>query len=90
MEEARDWSWSSIHAYLRPGKGDGVTAVEALTPYLAAAKEIIAAGEEDARFDALRRSETIGRPIGNDAFLQRVEEQVGRTLKPGKRGPKPR
>ncbi|MDZ7751717.1 MAG: transposase [Gammaproteobacteria bacterium] len=89
VEKVQDWPWSSIHAYLRPGKGDGVTDVWALTPYLVAAKQIIAAGEEDARFDALRRSETIGRPIGNDAFLRRVEEQVGRTLKPGKRGPKP-
>ena len=89
MEKAEDWLWSSIHAYGRPAEGDGVTRIESVKPYLEAAMGIITSGEEDARFDAIRRSETIGRPIGNDDFLRRAEKQVGRTLKPGKRGPKP-
>jgi len=87
--KAEDWPWSSIHAYGRPVEGDGMTQIEAVRPYLEAAMRIITAGEEDARFNALRRSETIGRPIGIDDFLLRAEKQVGRTLKPGKRGPKP-
>lgn len=89
VDRAEDWPWSSIHAYGRPAEGDGVTHVEAVKPYLEAAMRIINAGEEDGRFDALRRSETIGRPIGMEGFLRRAEEQVGRTLKPRKRGPKP-
>jgi putative transposase len=89
VEKAGDWPWSSIHAYGYPAEGDGVTQVEAVKPYLEAAMRIITAGEEDARFDALRRSETIGRPIGTDDFLRHAEKEVGRTLKSGKRGRKP-
>lgn len=89
VDKAEDWPWSSIHAYGHPTVGDGVTQVEAAKPYLEAAMRIITAGDEDTRFDALRHSETIGRPVGMEDFLRRAEEQVGRTLKPGKRGPKP-
>ena len=89
VEKAEDWPWSSIHAYSHPVEGDGVTQIEAVKPYLDAAMQIITVGEEVARFDALRRSETIGRPIGIDDFLRLAEKQVGRTLQPGKRGPKP-
>jgi putative transposase len=37
----------------------------------------------------LRAAESIGRPLGNDRFLTRIERLTGRPLKPGKRGPKP-
>lgn len=57
---------------------------------LKAARQLIAAGEEDARFEALRRSETIGRPVGSEDFLRQAEKQNGRTVRPGKRGPKPK
>ena len=40
-------------------------------------------------FEPLRAAESIGRPLGNDRFLTRIERQTGRRLKPGKRGPKP-
>ena len=90
VAKAEDWPWSSVHAYRRPNKRDGVTDVEATEPYLKATKQIIKAGEEDARFKTLRQSETIGRPIGNYDFLRQAEKQVGRTIKPGKRGPKPK
>jgi putative transposase len=41
-------------------------------------------------FSRLRAAESIGRPLGNDRFLARVERATSRRLKPGKRGPKPR
>lgn len=37
----------------------------------------------------LRRAESIGRPLGGDAFIAGLEALTRRTLKPGKRGPKP-
>jgi putative transposase len=40
-------------------------------------------------FARLRAAESIGRPLGNDRFLARLERLTGRTVKPGKRGPKP-
>jgi putative transposase len=38
----------------------------------------------------LRQVETIGRPLGADAFIARLEAESGRTLRPGKRGPRRR
>lgn len=40
-------------------------------------------------FGALRSVESVGRPLGDDRFLARIERQTGRVLKPAKREPKP-
>jgi len=40
--------------------------------------------------NALRRAETIGRPVGGEDFLKRLEAAAGRALAPGKRGRKPK
>jgi putative transposase len=40
-------------------------------------------------FARLRAAESIGRPLGDDRFLNRLERLTKRSLKPGKRGPKP-
>jgi len=39
--------------------------------------------------EVLRRHESTGRPLGDDLFVGRLEEAVGKSLRPGKRGPKP-
>ena len=38
----------------------------------------------------LRRHVRTGRPLGDETFVGRLEEMVGRALKPQKRGPKPK
>ena len=40
-------------------------------------------------FGRLRAAESVGRPLGDDNFLARLERLTRRSLKPGKRGPKP-
>jgi putative transposase len=40
-------------------------------------------------FTRLRAAESIGRPLGNDRFLAKIERATKRSLKPRKRGPKP-
>jgi|GEM_PF-3138911 len=48
-------------------------------------------GEEDEdRVTRLRKAERIGRPVGDAAFLDRLEGAAGRSLRPGRPGPKPR
>lgn len=37
------------------------------------------------KFEALRKAEVTGRPIGDDEFIASLENQFERTLKPGKR-----
>jgi putative transposase len=49
---------------------------------------LLRTGEDEALSDALRKAESIGRPRGDSAFLDRVEALLGRDPKPGKRGPK--
>ena len=42
------------------------------------------------QFKRLRNAESIGRPLGNRKFLDRLERKTRRVLRPAKRGPKPR
>ena len=37
--------------------------------------------------DAMRRCTRTGRPLGSTAFIRRLEDTVGRRLRPNKRGP---
>jgi putative transposase len=88
VARAQDWKWASTRAHLR-GKADGVTATAPVKKMAGDFAELLASAPEDDLFDRLRASESIGRPLGSDRFLARLERQTGRVLKPGKRGPKP-
>jgi len=90
VARAQDWRWSSTRAHLR-GKDDGVTAREAVKQIFPDVAGLLSRTpeNEDDLFDRLRAAESIGRPIGSDRFLARIEKLTGRVLKPGKRGPKP-
>ena len=46
--------------------------------------------DDDAVLQALRLHGRTRRPLGSPAFIERMEVKVGRTLRPGKPGPKPR
>ena len=47
------------------------------------------AAADEERVMRLRRAEQVGRPIGDTASLDRLESEAGRSLKPGRPGPKP-
>lgn len=85
----QDWAWSSTRAHLR-GRDDGLTArapVKEIFPDIAGLLAH-APEDEEGMLTRLRAAESIGRPIGGDRFMARIEKLTGRTLKPGKRGPK--
>jgi len=87
VKKARDWKWSSVHDHLA-GKDGELTTV---APVLSRIKNFSAFLEDDIDdddFTALRRAEVIGRPIGSEGFIEALEEQTGRQLKPQKPGPK--
>ena len=42
------------------------------------------------QWDALRKHERTGRPLGADAFVADLERRTGRCLRPQPRGPKPK
>lgn len=88
VERAQDWRWSSVRAHLR-GKDEGLTALTPVLKRFPDFADMITSEPEADLFAALRAAESIGRPLGNDRFLDRIERRTGRILKPGKRGPKP-
>ena len=88
-KRATDWRWSSVHDQLsrkRSGTLTDTAPVRERHPDFAA---LIEAGEDEDLSMALRRAETIGRPLGDAAFIKTLERQTCRSLWPAKRGPKP-
>jgi putative transposase len=84
VRHAADWPWSSLHAQL--GADDGLTTTTAVATRYPDFAALIAAGEDAEGSRRLRQAETIGRPIGASAFIERLERESGRTLASGKRG----
>jgi putative transposase len=81
-----DWLWSSVHAHL--GRSDGLTATAPLLERYPAFADLLQSPEDAAATQRLRRAETIGRPLGDDAFVSQLEAASGRSLRPAPRGPK--
>jgi REP-associated tyrosine transposase len=88
VERAQDWRWSSTRAHLR-GRDDGLTALAPIRDRFPRFADLLAFEPEQDLFERLRAAESIGRPLGDDRFVARIERLTGRSLKPGKRGPKP-
>jgi len=89
VERARDWRWSSTRAHLT-GKDDGITARKPIKERFPDFADLLASAEEADAFARLRAAESIGRPLGGDRFLARIERLTARRLRSGKRGPKPK
>ncbi|GKQ49612.1 transposase [Bradyrhizobium sp. Ce-3] len=88
VQRAQDWRWSSTRAHLS-GKDDGVTVLRAVRERFPDFAGLLASEPEPDLIDRLRAAESIGRPLGDDRFLARLQRLTGRVLKPGKRGPRP-
>ena len=89
VERAQDWPWSSVHAHLC-GEPDGLTCIPPVRERIPDFAGLLDGAEDAAMVERLRRAETIGRPIGAEGFLDSLEAATGRTLKPARRGRKPR
>jgi len=89
VERAQDWPWSSVHAHLG-GEPDGLTCIPPVRERIPDFAGLLDGAEDAAMVERLRRAETIGRPIGAEGFLDSLEAATGRTLKPARRGRKPR
>ena len=84
---ATDWRWSSIQAHL--GRlDDGITNRDPVLSRYPDFAALLAAAEDEELSMRLRKAERIGRPIGDAAFLDRLERDSGRVLKPARRGRK--
>ncbi len=87
VKRAPQWKWSSVHAHLDPGKGDGLTDTAPVLDRVGDFKALLRLGEDEEMSMALRRAETIGRPLGGDAFMDWIEAKLGRDARRGRPGP---
>ena len=86
---AADWRWSSARAHLC-GQDDCLVKVAPLLAMVADWNALLDSAVPEEELAELRRHVRTGRPLGDETFVGRLEEMVGRTLKPQKRGPKPK
>ncbi len=83
------YAWSSARAHLRK-QDDVLVRVKPLLRLMPDWAAFLATGMKDEELTKLRRHEHTGRPLGDDPFLQRLEDRLGRVLHRAKPGPKPR
>ena len=88
VKRAQDWQWSSAGAHLS-GRDNGLFRVAPVLERTGNFARFLAEPFDEAEtYAALRRAETIGRPVGGEAWLKTLEDRTGRMLRPAKRGPK--
>ena len=87
IQRARDWPWSSVRAHLA-GVDDSLAIV---APVLERTGDFAAfmAIDEEACYEALRRSEGTGRPLGAPEFVAGLERLLGRPIARRAPGRKP-
>jgi putative transposase len=88
VERAQDWPWSSARAHLRR-RDDKVTSLAPVLDRFPRFTDLLEVEPGPELYERLRQAESVGRPLGDDAFLERLERLTHRLLKPAKRGPKP-
>ena len=80
------WAWSYVHAALS-GADDGLTKIAPLRDRISDFAAFLEQEAEEGLLKRLRQAETIGRPLGDQDFIERLEYMTGRSLMPQKRGP---
>ena len=94
VRRAEQWRWSSARAHVDKTP-DGLTDLGALSGvhrnWCAMLRRGLAAGDlTPEQIAVIEARERTGRPLGDDAFVERLEAKTGRHLKRRKPGPKPR
>ena len=95
---AADYPWSSARAHatgaadplLDPERPFAAGARDRLTGRPLAWSEWLARGLGAEEAEAIRQATRTGRPLGDAAFVARLERDLARPLAPQKRGPKPK
>jgi hypothetical protein len=89
VEHPRQWPWSSAKAHLK-GRDDRLVTVAPLLAMVGDWKAFLTSAIPEEELRNLRAHSRTGRPLGSSAFLDRLENLVGRVLNPQKPGPKPK
>lgn len=89
VTRAEEWPWSSARTHLA-GISDGVVCGAALSEGFGDWATYLGDTLDATELSEFRSRERTGRPLGGDAFVERLECLTGRSLRKQKPGPKPR
>ena len=85
-----DWPWSSTRAHLAAAD-DGVVAVGPALERVGDFATFLGEDFDEAlTYAALRKAESVGRPVGSAEWLEDMGQRTGKALAPRKRGPVPK
>jgi len=87
VKKAEDWPWSSVRAHLGL-EHNTLVKVDPVQQRMPDFSGQLIVGEHEEMWERLRKAETTGRPIGDKAWLEQMENRTGRALRPKKRGRK--
>jgi putative transposase len=90
VARAEDWAWSSTRALIAGADDHVVKVAPALARVGDFAVFLGEAFDEALSYAALRKAESVGRPVGSAEWLEDMEVLSGLKLVPQKRGPKPK
>ena len=88
VQRAEDWRWSSARAHLAGSDDHVVKVAPALDRMPDFAAFLGESFDEALSYAALRKAESVGRPVGSPDWLEDMETRTGLRLRPQKRGPK--
>ncbi len=86
VENPEDYRWSSVHAHL-VGEDDELTKVAPLLELVPDWRSFLKLTPSD-EVELLHLHERTGRPLGKGNFIDKLEIELGRMLRPQKPGPK--
>jgi putative transposase len=86
VAHTEDYAWSSARAHLT-GQDDKMMKVELLLSMVDNWQDFLSLSSEE-EMNTFRKHERSGRPLGQEAFVGRIEAELERTLRPQKPGPK--
>ena len=84
-----EYVWSSALAHIN-GKDDRLVRVRTLLEMVGDWKKFLQGGTQEEEVEQIRYHERTGRPLGDESFINRLEEMLGRVLRPQKAGRKPK
>ncbi|MFA6012706.1 MAG: transposase [Desulfobacteraceae bacterium] len=88
VKRPEDWPWSSAGSHIT-GKDDILVKTRPLLDMVKKSwKRFLSTDAQEMEIEMFRKHERTGRPIGDDSFIETLEQLLDRNLKPQKPGPK--
>ncbi len=87
VKKTEDYQWSSARGHLQ-GEDDILVKGEPLNKIVPGWQSLPATNVVEKDYEAIRRHERTGRPLGDNDFISRLKKQTGRILKRRKPDPK--